>query len=115
MLTDLTIKDVVIIDALSIPFARGFVSLTGETGAGKSIILDALGLALGSCSEARLVRQGREQASVTASFEIADAKTEKRLKAIFTENDLPFEQPILLRRTLTADGRSKAFVNDQPV
>ncbi len=115
MLTDLTIQDVVIIDRLSVPFARGFVSLTGETGAGKSIILDALGLALGSRGEARLVRAGCEQAGVTASFEIADRKTEKKLKAIFDENDLPFEQPVILRRSLTADGRSKAFVNDHPV
>src|SRR5688572_4519007 len=113
MLTDLTIKDVVIIEALSIPFDAGFVTLTGETGAGKSIILDALGLALGSRSEARLVRQGCEQASVTASFEIADKKIEKQLKAVFAENDLPFEQPLLMRRTLTSDGRSKAFINDQ--
>jgi DNA repair protein RecN (Recombination protein N) len=115
MLTDLTIQDVVIIDRLSVSLGAGFVSLTGETGAGKSIILDSLGLALGARSEARLVRQGCEQASVTAAFDIADKKTEKRIKSLFTENELPFEQPLILRRTLTNDGRSKAFVNDQPV
>lgn len=115
MLSHLHIKDVVIIENLALDFAPGFSSLTGETGAGKSIILDSLGLSLGQRSESRLVRTGSEQASVTATFDITDKKIEKRLKALFDENDLPLELPLILRRTLTRDGRSKAFVNDQPV
>lgn len=115
MLSHLHIKDVVIIENLALDFAPGFSSLTGETGAGKSIILDSLGLSLGQRSEARLVRTGSEQASVTATFEITDKKIQKRLKDLFDENDLPLELPLILRRTLTRDGRSKAFINDQPV
>jgi DNA repair protein RecN (Recombination protein N) len=115
MLSHLHIKDVVIIENLALDFAPGFASLTGETGAGKSIILDSLGLSLGQRSEARLVRTGAEQASVTATFDVTDKKIQKNLKEIFDENDLPFEMPLILRRTLTKDGKSKAFVNDQPV
>lgn len=115
MLSHLHIRDVVIIENLALDFAPGFSSLTGETGAGKSIILDSLGLSLGQRGEARLVRNGCEQASVTATFDITDRKIEKRLQSVFDENDLPMELPLILRRVLTRDGRSKAFVNDQPV
>lgn len=115
MLSHLHIKDVVIIENLALDFASGFASLTGETGAGKSIILDSLGLSLGQRSEARLVRTGSEQASVTATFEISDKKIQKNLKDLFDEADLMLELPLILRRTLTRDGRSKAFINDQPV
>lgn len=115
MLTDLRIKDVVIIQDLALDFKAGFASLTGETGAGKSIILDALGLTLGQRSEARLVRQGSDQASVTAMFDILDPVVQDRLKAILEENDFLYEMPLILRRTLAKDGRSKAFINDQPV
>jgi DNA repair protein RecN (Recombination protein N) len=115
MLTDLHIKDVVIIEDLALEFAPGFASLTGETGAGKSIILDALGLSLGQRSEARLVRTGSEQASVTATFDLTNKKNQKELKQIFDDAELNFELPLILRRTLTRDGRSKAFINDQPV
>lgn len=115
MLTDLTIRDVVIIDQLNVAFTGGFVSLTGETGAGKSIILDALGLALGSRGEARLVRAGAAQATVTASFDVADATIEKHLRGLCDDNGIAFDVPLILRRVLGADGRSKAFVNDQPV
>ncbi|MDB5478608.1 MAG: recN [Alphaproteobacteria bacterium] len=115
MLTDLHIKDVVIIENLALDFRPGFASLTGETGAGKSIILDALGLSLGQRSEARLVRQGSEQASVTATFDLSDNKIISHIKELFDESDLSLELPLILRRTLTRDGRSKAFINDQPV
>jgi DNA repair protein RecN (Recombination protein N) len=115
MLSHLRIKDVVIIEDLALDFAPGFASLTGETGAGKSIILDSLGLSLGQRSEARLVRTGCEQASVTATFDVTDKKIQAILKEIFDENDLPLEFPLILRRTLTRDGKSKAFINDQPV
>lgn len=115
MLTDLRIKDVVIIENLALNFEPGFAALTGETGAGKSIILDSLGLSLGQRSEARLVRQGSEQASVTATFDVQNPKLQKILAEIFSENDLEFDHTLILRRTLTRDGRSKAFINDQPV
>lgn len=112
MLTSLSIRDVVLIEALDLEFGRGLGVLTGETGAGKSILLDALGLALGDRADSGLVRQGAAQASVTASFEPSDAAT-----ALLGENDLvlgPGEE-LIVRRTVKADGGSRAFVNDQPV
>ena len=115
MLTDLRIKDVVIIETLGLSFEEGFVTFTGETGAGKSIILDSLGLSLGQRSEARLVRQGCEQASVSATFDLKNKTLEKSLGQMFDDQGLEFELPLILRRTLTADGKSKAFINDQPV
>jgi DNA repair protein RecN (Recombination protein N) len=112
MLTSLSIRDVVLIEALDLDFARGLGVLTGETGAGKSILLDSLGLALGSRADSGLVRQGCLQASVTASF---DAPVQAL--AILSENDLCVEagEPLIVRRTVKADGGSRAFVNDQPV
>jgi len=115
MLTDLRIKDVVIIENLSLSFEEGFVTFTGETGAGKSIILDSLGLSLGQRSEARLVRQGCDQASVTATFDLKNPALAKELEQLFKDQELEFSLPLILRRTLTRDGKSKAFVNDQPV
>ena len=115
MLTDLHIRDVVLIENLALSFAGGFTALTGETGAGKSILLDALGLALGSRAEARLIRTGCDAASVTASFDGASAAQQSALRGVFSKFDLPFEQPIVLRRVLQRDGRSKGFLNDQPV
>lgn len=115
MLTDLRIANVVTIDALTLNLASGFLSLTGETGAGKSILLDALGLALGQRSEARLVRQGCEQASVTATFDNLNKDLQQQLHALAAEQGLEAEAPYLLRRTLGIDGKSRAFFNDQPV
>lgn len=115
MLTDLHIKDVVIIDNLLVAFDRGFVTFTGETGAGKSIILDALGLSLGQRSEARLVRNGCEQATVTATFDITQKAVIERIRALCDEHAYDYDMPLMLRRVLSKDGRSKAFVNDQPV
>ncbi len=113
MLTSLTIKNIVLIDLLTITFRQGLCTLTGETGAGKSILLDALGLAIGSRAEARLVRKNQEQASVTASFEPPDTHP---VFAFLREQDMMIEDQILiLRRTLKSDGRSKAFLNDQPI
>src|SRR5690606_37258170 len=86
--------------------------LTGETGAGKSILLDALGLALGARAEARLVRQGAEQAAVTAVFELTQ---DHPAQALLREQGLEDEAPLTLRRVLAPDGKSRAFVNDQPV
>ncbi len=112
MLIGLSIRDVVLIERLDIAFADGLCALTGETGAGKSILLDALGLALGARSDSSLVRHGSESASVTAEFELP---SDHRAMALLGEHDLPDGESLLLRRTVTRDGRSRAFVNDQPV
>ncbi len=112
MLTSLSIRDVVLIEALDLDFALGLGVLTGETGAGKSILLDSLGLALGSRADSSLVRQGCAVASVSASFDAP----ENALKFL-SENALSIEagEPLIIRRTVKADGGSRAFVNDQPV
>ena len=115
MLTRLSIRNVVLIDALDLDFGRGLGVLTGETGAGKSILLDALGLVLGNRAETMLVRAGEERASVSASFEFA-ALPEAVAEAL-DEAEIALEpgEPLLIRRQVKADGGSKAFVNDQPV
>jgi DNA repair protein RecN (Recombination protein N) len=112
MLTRLSIRDVVLIEALDLDFGAGLGVLTGETGAGKSILLDALGLALGDRSASGLVRQGATQASVSASFDAPSA-----VLAVLADNDLAIEagEPLIVRRTVKADGGSRAFINDQPV
>ena len=113
MLTGLSIRNIVLIEALDLAFGPGLSVLTGETGAGKSILLDALGLVLGARADSGLVRQGTEQASVSASFELAGASP---VAALLAENGLDAEpgEPLVIRRTLKADGGSRAFVNDQP-
>ena len=114
MLNSLAIRDVVLIEALDLQFGAGLGVLTGETGAGKSILLDALGLALGARGEAGLVRQGAAQAVVTATFDTPPA--DGPIVALLTENGLDVEpgEPLLIRRIVKADGGSRAFVNDQP-
>jgi DNA repair protein RecN (Recombination protein N) len=112
MLTRLDIRDVVLIDRLEIEAGPGLAVLTGETGAGKSILLDALGLALGARSETGLVRAGAAQATVSAAFEIG---SDHPAFALMADSGLPAEQPLVLRRTVSADGKSRAFVNDQSV
>ena len=111
MLTGLSIRDVVLIEALDLDFAGGLGVLTGETGAGKSILLDALGLALGARADSGLVRAGSDKAQVTASF---DAPA--NVAALLAENDIDIDagEPLLIRRSVKADGGSKAFINDQP-
>jgi len=112
MLTALSIRNVVLIERLNISFGKGLSVLTGETGAGKSILLDALGLALGARSDARLLRQGSDQATVVAQFTYdSDPSVESLLK----DQGIDFDSEILLRRVLSEDGRTRAFVNDQPV
>jgi DNA repair protein RecN (Recombination protein N) len=112
MLTSLAIRDLVLIERLDLEFAGGLCVLTGETGAGKSILLDALGLALGGRADRALVRQGATQASVSAVFApSADAPA----RALLGEHGIEVEDDLVLRRVLAADGRSRAFVNDQPV
>lgn len=114
MLTRLSIRNVVLIEALDLDFARGLGVLTGETGAGKSILLDALGLVLGDRAETALVRAGEERASVTASFEFAALPA--GVAAALDEAEIAIEpgEPLIIRRQVRADGGSKAFVNDQP-
>jgi DNA repair protein RecN (Recombination protein N) len=112
MLARLSIRDIVLIDRLDIDFANGLSVLTGETGAGKSILLDAFALALGARGDATLVRQGAEQGQVTAMFELP-AKHPAR--AAIAESDIPPDEALILRRVQFADGRTRAFVNDQPV
>ena len=112
MLQSLAIRDVVLIEALDLDFTAGLVVITGETGAGKSILLDALGLALGSRAAAGLVRQGAAQASVSASFDF-DADIGRMLSE--NELDIDASEPLIIRRIVKADGGSRAFVNDQPV
>ncbi|NNM76626.1 DNA repair protein RecN [Sphingomonas sp. ID1715] len=112
MLLSLSIRDVVLIEALELSFAPGLGVLTGETGAGKSILLDALGLALGARAESGLVRQGAAQASVTATFDMPAGVT-----AMLADSGIELEpgEPLIVRRTVKADGGSRAFLNDQPV
>ncbi len=112
MLARLSIRDIVLIERLDIDFGSGLAALTGETGAGKSILLDAFALALGARGEAALVREGAEQGQVIATFEIAKDHPGRRILA---ENDLGTEDDVIVRRVQFADGRTRAFVNDQPV
>ncbi|MBX3518169.1 MAG: DNA repair protein RecN [Rhodospirillales bacterium] len=113
MLSMLSIRDVVLIDRLEVNLAPGLSVLTGETGAGKSILLDALGLVLGSRSDARLLRQGCDSAAVAACFRISHNHP---ARALLRESDVASgDDEIVVRRIIGRDGRSKAYVNDQPV
>ncbi len=115
MLTRLSIRNIVLIEALDLAFGRGLGVLTGETGAGKSILLDALGLVLGNRADSGLVRGGADKASVTASFEFAVLPSS--LPELLDDADIHVEdgEPLILRRQIRPDGKSKAFVNDQAV
>ncbi|WP_155645731.1 AAA family ATPase, partial [Erythrobacter donghaensis] len=114
MLLSLAIRDLVLIEALDLDFHAGLGVLTGETGAGKSILLDALGLAMGARADSGLVRQGAERALVIAGFDVGD---HAGVAALLADNDIAQEpgEPLLIRRQVRADGGSRAFVNDQPV
>jgi DNA repair protein RecN (Recombination protein N) len=116
MLARLSIRDIVLIDRLDIDFGTGLAALTGETGAGKSILLDAFALALGARGDTALVREGAEQGQVTAAFDVGREHPARRLLA---ENDLiadpAVEDELIVRRVQFADGRTRAFINDQPV
>jgi DNA repair protein RecN (Recombination protein N) len=116
MLSRLSIRDIVLIDRLDIDFAAGLAVLTGETGAGKSILLDAFALALGARGDQALVRQGVEQGQVTAVFEVERGHPARALLLAHNlANDIPAEDELILRRVQFADGRTRAFINDQPV
>ena len=113
MLRSLVIKNIVLIERLDLTFTRGLCVLTGETGAGKSIFLDALGLAIGLRAESRLVRHGQSEATVTAVFQVS---RDNKVRELLDDRGLILDDDdIILRRILNADGSSKAFINDQPV
>ena len=124
MLVSLSIRDIVLIDKLDLEWQPTLCTLTGETGAGKSILLDSLGLATGARGDAGLVRQGSEQGSVTAMFELTENHP---VQAILRDNGLDdglgdgpgdgqeHVRELILRRVQSADGRSRAFCNDQPI
>lgn len=115
MLTSLAIRNIVLIEALDLSFGQGLGVLTGETGAGKSILLDALGLVLGNRADSALVRSGADKAGVTASFEFARLPASVAEALDEADVDLEPGEPLIIRRSLKADGGSRAFVNDQPV
>ena len=112
MLVQLAIRDIVLIDRLDLDFSRGLTILTGETGAGKSILLDAFSLALGARGDGTLVRAGAAQGQVTASFELG---RDHPARAVAAAAEIDVEDGLILRRVQMADGRTRAFVNDSPV
>ena len=114
MLSGLSVRNVVLIESLDLDFNRGLSALTGETGAGKSILLDALGMATGARSDRGLVRSGTDKAQCSASFALSN---DHSAWAVLSDQDIDFDpsEDLTLRRTVNTDGRSRAFVNDQPV
>jgi DNA repair protein RecN (Recombination protein N) len=112
MLVQIAIRDIVLIDRLELDFAAGMTVLTGETGAGKSILLDAFSLALGGRGDGALVRAGQTQGQVTAVF---DPPLDHPARQIAADQEIMVDGDLILRRTQMADGRSRAYVNDQPV
>ena len=112
MLRRLTIRDFVLVDRLELEFQAGFGALTGETGAGKSILVDALAFALGERVDAGLVRSGCERAEIAAEFDLEDSPDAAQW---LREHDLDAEGSVLLRRVLDNNGRSRAYLNGSPV
>src|SRR5213082_815605 len=112
MLIRLSIRDIVLIERLDIEFGSGLAVLTGETGAGKSILLDALSLALGARGDGTLVRSGATEGEVAAVFDVPDGHA---ARATAAEAGIAVEGELILRRVQGADGKSRAYVNDQPV
>ncbi len=112
MLARLSIRDIVLIDQLDLEFSHGLTILTGETGAGKSILLDSLSLALGARGDGALVRHGQAQGQVTASF---DLPSDHRAFRALASQDIPADGELICRRIQLADGRTRAFINDQSV
>lgn len=113
MLTRLLINNVVLIEKLELEFSKGLTIFSGETGAGKSILLDSLGLVLGARADTALIRQGQEKLCVTATFELKDKKSP--FFKICDENEIEVKDEIIIKRTLSRDGKSKIFLNDQPL
>ena len=113
MLQSLSIRNVVLIDKLDLDFQSGLSVLTGETGAGKSILLDSLGLVLGKRAETSLIRCGEDKLSVTAIFDPEPNNIE--LQELLSENELEVDGEIIIKRTLDQNGKGKIFFNDQPI
>src|SRR5690606_25083899 len=112
MLARLSIRDIVLIERLDLAFEPGLSVLTGETGAGKSILLDSLSLALGGRGDGSLVRHGTERGQVTAVFDVPGVHA---ARALLRDNGIDDDGDLIFRRQPSADGRTKAYVNDQPV
>lgn len=112
MLNALSVRNIVLIDQLDLALGEGMTVLTGETGAGKSILLDAMTLALGGRGDASLVRQGQESGQVVAVLELS---ADHPARALLRDNAIPDDEDVILRRVQFADGRTRAFINDQPV
>ena len=112
MLTSLSIRDMVLIEAADLDFLPGLNVLTGETGAGKSILLDSLGFVLGWRTRSGLVREGADQGEVTAAFRLAPGHP---ARAVLADAGLPVEDDLILRRVTGADGRRQAWINDRRV
>ena len=113
MLQTLEIRNVVLIDKLNLDFSAGLSVLTGETGAGKSILLDSLGLVLGNRAETSLIRQGEDKLAVTATFSLPNK--DNPIWNILSEADLDVEDELIIKRTLSRDGKGKIFINDQTI
>ena len=111
MLNHITIKNLAVVDSLDLELNSGLSVLTGETGAGKSILIDALGLVLGDRADASAVRHGAERADIAAEFDLQDAGIDQWLQ----DNELDSEGECLIRRTISAKGRSRGFINGQPI
>jgi DNA repair protein RecN (Recombination protein N) len=112
MLTQLSIRNIVLIESCDLNLKSGLCALSGETGAGKTILLDALGLVLGARADASLVRRGETQATVTAEFDISDNDS---AHAILHELELDDADNVIIRRNLSSDGKTRCFINDQSV
>ena len=110
MLVHLSIRNIVLIQTLDLEFSNGLSVLTGETGAGKSILLDALGLALGSRADFALIREGSERASVTAAFDVAP---DHPIWPLLDEAGIEPATQVILRRQLRGDGKSPAHINER--
>jgi len=111
MITSLSIKNYALIEKLTIDFSKGFSIITGETGAGKSIILGAIGLVLGKRADLTSLKNKEEKCVIEAQFEIS----KYNLKDFFTANDLDYEDETIIRREILPSGKSRAFINDSPV
>lgn len=111
MLTQLMVSNYAIAERVDLHFSKGMTALTGETGAGKSIVLDALSLAMGGRADAGAVRHGAKRADITASFDISRIPIARQW---LEEHELDDKDDCILRRTINKDGRSKAFINGQP-
>jgi len=111
MLVHLAVRDFVIVDRLELDFSQGFGALTGETGAGKSILIDALALTLGERADPGVVRSGKEKAEVSATFDVA---AQEEVRAWLAAQDLESGDELILRRVVDAGGRSRAYINGSP-